>query len=90
MTLAFVAKPSRPNIPVVFTDDLNGADLGAQGGGTSAHPSSPRSPRADYFKVLGANPCEHLLKHDLETGVWFLGRKWPARWSDPPLLHAPG
>jgi len=38
--------------------------------------SRPEWPRADYFKVRGADRCEYLLKHDLEADAWFLGRKW--------------
>ena len=38
--------------------------------------SKPEWPRADYFKVQGADQHEHLLKHDLESDQWFLGRKW--------------
>ena len=36
--------------------------------------SRPEWPRADYFKVLGSDQCEYLLKHDLESDAWFLGR----------------
>jgi hypothetical protein len=38
--------------------------------------SKPEWPRADYFKVLGADQCEYLLKHDLESDEWFLGQRW--------------
>ena len=38
--------------------------------------SLPEWPRADYFKVRGADEQEHLLKHDLESEEWFLGRRW--------------
>ena len=38
--------------------------------------SRPEWPRADYFKVRGADRCEYLLKHDLEVDEWFLGRRW--------------
>jgi hypothetical protein len=38
--------------------------------------SAPEWPRADYFKVRGKDQCEYLLKHDLESDEWFLGRKW--------------
>lgn len=38
--------------------------------------SQPEWPRADYFKVRGADQHEYLLKHDLESDEWFLGRRW--------------
>ena len=38
--------------------------------------SKPEWPRADYFKVRGADGHEYLLKHDLEADEWFLGRQW--------------
>ena len=38
--------------------------------------SQPEWPRADYFKVRGADQCEYLLKHDLEADEWFLGKSW--------------
>jgi len=38
--------------------------------------SKPEWPRADYFKVQAANEREYLLKHDLESDEWFLGRQW--------------
>ena len=38
--------------------------------------SKPEWPRADYFKVRGADGHEYLLKHDLEADEWFLGRRW--------------
>jgi hypothetical protein len=38
--------------------------------------SKPEWPRADYFKVRTADKREYLLKHDLESGEWFLGRPW--------------
>ena len=34
----------------------------------------PEWPRADYFKVRGADGGDYLLKHDLESDQWFLGR----------------
>lgn len=33
-------------------------------------------PRADYFKVRATDEREYLLKHDLESGEWFLARRW--------------
>ena len=36
----------------------------------------PEWPRADYFKVLDAQGSMYLLKHDLESDEWYLGRKW--------------
>jgi hypothetical protein len=33
-------------------------------------------PRADYFKVRGADGSEYLLKHDLESDEWYLGQTW--------------
>lgn len=38
--------------------------------------SLPEWPRADYFKVRGADRHEYLLKHDLESDEWFLGQQW--------------
>jgi hypothetical protein len=38
--------------------------------------SKPEWPRADYFKVRGADGHEYLLKHDLEADEWLLGRRW--------------
>jgi len=38
--------------------------------------SKPEWPRADYFKVRGADQREYLLKHDLERDEWYLGRQW--------------
>ncbi len=38
--------------------------------------SRPQWPRADYFKVRGADAHEYLLKHDLESDHWYLGRRW--------------
>jgi hypothetical protein len=37
---------------------------------------NPEWPRADYFKVLAADERQYLLKHDLESDEWFLGRRW--------------
>jgi hypothetical protein len=36
----------------------------------------PEWPRANYFKVLGVDQRQYLLKHDLEADEWFLGRQW--------------
>jgi hypothetical protein len=36
----------------------------------------PEWPRADYFKVRGADQHDYLLKHDLETDGWHLARRW--------------
>ena len=33
-------------------------------------------PRADYFKVRAIDGWEYLVKHDLESDQWFLGRQW--------------
>ena len=38
--------------------------------------SKPEWPRADYFKVRGADGHNYLLKHDLESDEWFLGQQW--------------
>ena len=38
--------------------------------------SKPEWPRADYFKVQGADGHAYLLKHDLERDEWFLGQRW--------------
>jgi hypothetical protein len=37
--------------------------------------SLPEWLRADYFKVRGKDQHEYLLKHDLESDEWFLGRR---------------
>ena len=37
--------------------------------------SKPEWPRADYFKVRGSDQREYLLKHDLESDEWYLGRQ---------------
>ncbi len=37
--------------------------------------SNPEWPRADYFKVRGVDGREYLLKHDLESDQWYLGRQ---------------
>lgn len=39
--------------------------------------SLPEWPRADYFKVRGDDGLTHMLKHDLESDDWFLGRAGP-------------
>ena len=36
--------------------------------------SQPEWPRADYCKVRAADKREYLLKHDLESDEWFLGK----------------
>jgi len=38
--------------------------------------SRPEWPRADYFKVRGVDQSEYLLKHDVESDAWYLGRRW--------------
>ncbi len=38
--------------------------------------SRPEWPRADYFKVRGADEQDYLLKHDLELDEWYLGRRF--------------
>ena len=38
--------------------------------------SQPEWPRADYFKVRGADGHAYLLKQDLEADEWFLGQRW--------------
>jgi len=38
--------------------------------------SKPEWPRADYFKVRATDNHLYLLKHDLESGEWHLGRRW--------------
>ncbi len=37
-------------------------------------PGNPEWPQADYFKVIGYDFREYLLKHDLEADRWFLVR----------------
>ncbi|HXR08079.1 MAG TPA: DUF6504 family protein [Candidatus Acidoferrum sp.] len=37
--------------------------------------SKPEWPRADYFKVRAMDEREYLLKHDLESGQWFLAQQ---------------
>jgi hypothetical protein len=36
----------------------------------------PEWPLADYFKVLGADQRQYLLKHDRESDVWYVSRRW--------------
>lgn len=38
--------------------------------------SKPEWPRADYFKVHAEDGHDYLLKHDLESDDWWLGRSW--------------
>jgi hypothetical protein len=38
--------------------------------------SLPEWPRAEYFKVRGADAHDYLLKHDLEADAWYLGQRW--------------
>ncbi len=38
--------------------------------------SKPEWPRADYFRVLGEDGRDYLLKHDLECDEWFLSKSW--------------
>jgi hypothetical protein len=38
--------------------------------------NQPEWPRADYFKVRALDEHAYLLKHDLESDEWFLGRQW--------------
>ena len=38
--------------------------------------SKPEWPRAEYFKVRGADQHAYLLKHDLESDEWYLGHQW--------------
>ncbi len=38
--------------------------------------SQPEWPRADYFKVRGVDEREYLVKYDLESDQWYLGRRW--------------
>jgi hypothetical protein len=38
--------------------------------------SKPEWPRADYFKLRGADQHDYLLKHDMESDEWYLGRVW--------------
>jgi len=33
-------------------------------------------PLADYFKVRIVDEQKYLLKRDLESDEWFLGRQW--------------
>ncbi len=36
--------------------------------------SLPEWPRADYFKVQSEDGSQYLVKHDLESGKWYLAR----------------
>lgn len=38
--------------------------------------SKPEWPRADCFKVHAEDGRDYLLKHDLESDDWGLGRSW--------------
>jgi hypothetical protein len=35
-------------------------------------PGNPEWPESHYFKIIGYNFLEYLLKHDLEAGCWYL------------------
>ena len=35
-------------------------------------PGNLEYPQADYFKVIGYDFREYLIKHDLKAGKWFL------------------
>jgi len=35
----------------------------------------PHGPRADSFRVRGVDQREYVLRHDLESDGWFLGRR---------------
>ncbi len=35
----------------------------------------PEWPVADYFKIIAGDKCQYLLKHDLESGEWYLVRQ---------------
>ncbi len=37
---------------------------------------NPEWPIADYFKVAGHDGRQYLLKHDRESGEWYLSRRW--------------
>ena len=37
---------------------------------------NPEWPIADYFKVVAEDLREYLLKHDRESDLWFLARRW--------------
>ena len=37
---------------------------------------NPEWPMADYFKVLGDDARNYLLKHDRESDEWFLAHRW--------------
>lgn len=39
-------------------------------------PGNPEWPMAEYFKVMGSDLREYLLKRDLEDGEWFLLKRW--------------
>ena len=36
----------------------------------------PEWPNADYFKVLGTDDHQYLIKHDLEADTWYFGKRW--------------
>ncbi len=35
-------------------------------------PGNPEWPESDYFKIIGYDFLEYLLKHDREAGRWYL------------------
>ena len=39
------------------------------------HPD-PEWPLADYFKVLGPDTRQYLIKHDLEADEWYLVKRY--------------
>ena len=36
----------------------------------------PKQCKADYFKVVGTNGHDYLLKHALDSDEWFLENRW--------------
>lgn len=37
--------------------------------------SKPEWPRANYFRVRGSDQRLYMIKHDLESGEWYLGSR---------------
>ena len=35
-----------------------------------------KEPKADYFKVVGKDGHDYLLKHDLNSDQWLLENRW--------------
>ena len=62
--------PRRFYVGGLWVEVLEVVDRWYQGAG------NPEWPVAAYFKVLGKDLHEYLLKHDQEADTWYLAQKW--------------